>query len=272
MLIYWCPKPAPSPRYLCKKLLLLKVPVGIVFHNKFQLGQYSLKYKKMSTNSACLIGKREETSCSSTNLGILSHESIIQIIAFIPASLRMRKTNHRDWERIQEDLGALIRQNVWEPKDREIRQKGHECSLGRKDRCPQMCLCYSHGSDLIKQEGEPGVAPWCCVGVSDSWRSRRTNTAWWEHLPGPHPPFSSSSSTPMSSQPADLSLPNWQLYADQLCHIGAGKRGESRDPGANSGGLRSTQKCPVPHQHQEGRTEGTGIPKCGKMGYFSLIC
>ena len=51
----------------------------------------------MSTNLACLIVKREEErSCSSTNLGILSHESIIQIIAFIPASLRMRKTNHRD--------------------------------------------------------------------------------------------------------------------------------------------------------------------------------
>ena len=151
MLLYWCPKPAPSPRYLCKKLLLLKAPVRIFFHNKFQPGQYSLKYKKMSTNSACLIGKREERSCSSTNLGILSHESIIQIIAFIPASLRMRKTNHRDWERTQEDLGALIRQNVWEPKDRVIRQKGHECSLGRKGRCPQMCLHYSHGSDLIKQ-------------------------------------------------------------------------------------------------------------------------
>jgi hypothetical protein len=33
---------------------------------------------------------------SSTNLGILSHESVIQVIPFIPATLRMRKTNQRE--------------------------------------------------------------------------------------------------------------------------------------------------------------------------------
>lgn len=206
MLIYWCPKPAPSPRYLCKKLLLLKAPVGIFFHNKSQPDQYSLKYKKMPTNSTCLIGTREERSFSSTHLGILSHESIIQIIAFIPASLRMRKTNHRDWERIQEDLGALIRQNVWEPKDRVIRQKGQECSLRRKDRCPQMYLRYARGSDLIKQRAS-------LVWLPDVWASLTVEGAGGQIWPGEcssqdhNPLFSSPSFTPMSSQLADLSFP-----------------------------------------------------------------
>lgn len=106
-----------------------------------------------------LTGKGEESSRSSTHLGILSHEPIVQVIAFIPATLRMGKTN-RESERGAREIST--RQSIWELHEIIRRQnvtRGHTSSLGRKDRSPLSEPAFSHGSDRNPEDITRGRAP-----------------------------------------------------------------------------------------------------------------
>lgn len=61
--------------------------------------------------------KTERRNVGSTNLGILFHETIIQVVPLIPATLRTRKTNGQSKRVSIKIWGHSSRQRAWPPKE-----------------------------------------------------------------------------------------------------------------------------------------------------------